>query len=155
MAITKSSGIITIIDCSPLVEFYDDFARLLGEQTLEDSIRQAIRGITAVSGCDLSPVARSLLRVDRDKALQEVAGSIQETLRFLERNPREKLLPYELSIEDLDYAAFRVCDLYGQVHGAPSIRDIEMSKSHYPEYCFSVDGNIYSYTFLYSYINYS
>lgn len=137
-----------------LVKFYDSFATLLTEQSLQENIKHAIRGITGVNGCDLSPIQRTLATLTNNQLLQETQESISEALVFAEQNPQMKILPYELSLDDLNKTAFRVCELYGELHGAPSIKTIEMSESHYPDYLFMIDGKQYSYVFLYSYIHY-
>ncbi len=137
-----------------LVDFYNSFSRSLTEQTLRKNIGLPIRGISGVNGCDLSPIQRTLASMSQNEALQDVAGSVRDTLHFIERNPNAKVLPYELSLDDLNLSAFRVCELYGQLHRAPSIREIEISEAYYPDYVFTVNGKKYSYVFLYYYINY-
>ena len=137
-----------------LIDFYDRFSQLLTEQTLKNNIGQAIRGITGVNGCDLSPIQRTLAGLQNNQKTTNIAGSIRESLTFIEQNPDAKVLPYELSLNDLNQSAFRICELYSKLHGAPSIRSINMSENHYPDYLFSVDGKQYSYVFLYYYYNY-
>jgi len=137
-----------------LIDIYNSFSHSLLERTLQKNIGMSIRGITAVNGCDLSPIQRTLATISQDETVQDIVGSVSETLHFIERNPGTKVLPYELSLDDLNLSAFRVCELYGQLHQAPSIREIDMSESHYPDYLFTVDGKNYSYLFLYYYINY-
>lgn len=137
-----------------LVDFYDSFVQSLREESLKTNIGLAIRGITGVNGCDLPPSQRTLARMSQDPSMEDILEAARKLLRFTEQNPGAKVLPYELSLDDLNYSAFRMCELYGQLHGAASIRDIEMSKAHYPEYVFSVDARNYSYIFLYSYISY-
>ena len=137
-----------------LVEFYDSFAQSLRDESLKANIALAIRGITGVNGCDLPPSQRTLSRMSQDPAMEDILEPAQKLLRFTEQNPGARVLPYELSLNDLNYSAFRMCELYGQLHGAASVRDIEMSESHYPEYVFSVEAQMYSYIFLYSYISY-
>ena len=137
-----------------LIDFYDRFSHLLTEQTLENNIGQAIRGITGVNGCDLSPIQRTLAVLQNNQDATKTIGSIRESLNFIEQNPDAKVLPYELSLTDLNQSALRISELYGNLHGAPSIRTIDMSEAHYPDYLFSVDGKQYSYVFLYNYCNY-
>ena len=137
-----------------LIDFYDRFSNLLTEQTLENNIGQAIRGITGVNGCDLSPIQRTLAGLQNNQKTTNIEGSIRESLTFIELNPDARVLPYELSLTDLNQSAFRICELYGNLHSAPSIRTIDMSEAHYPDYLFSVDGKQYSYVFLYYYYNY-
>ena len=137
-----------------LVKFYDSFAKLLTEQSLQENIKHAIRGITGVNGCDLSPIQRTMATLENNQLLPEVRDSISEALIFAEQNPEMKVFPYELSLDDLNKTAFRICEMYGELHNAPSIKTIEMSESHYPDYLFMIDGKYYSYVFLYSYIHY-
>ena len=137
-----------------LIDFYDRFANLLTEQTLENNIGQAIRGITGVNGCDLSPIQRTLAGLQNNQEAAKTSQPIRESLMFIEQNPDARVLPYELSLTDLNQSAFRICELYGNLYGAPSIRTIDMSEAHYPDYLFTVDGKQYSYAFLYYYIHY-
>ena len=137
-----------------LVKFYDSFATLLTERSLQENIKHAIRGITGVNGCDLSPIQRTMATLQNSQLLREAQESIFETLAFAEQNPKMKILPYELSLDDLNKTAFRICEMYGELHNAPSIKTIEMSVSHYPDYLFMIDDKYYSYVFLYSYIHY-
>ncbi|MEE2767953.1 MAG: putative sugar O-methyltransferase [Actinomycetota bacterium] len=137
-----------------LVDFYDSFAQSLREESLKTNIGLAIRGITGVNGCDLPPSQRTLARMSQDPSMEGILEIARNLLTFTEQNPEAKVFPYELSLDDLNHSAFRICELYGQLHGAASIRDIEMSEAHYPEYVFSVDAHNYSYIFLYSYISY-
>ena len=137
-----------------LVDFYDSFAQSLRDESLKTNIELAIRGITGVNGCDLPPSQRTLSRISQDPEMEDILEAAQKLLRFTEQNPGARVLPYELSLNDLNYSAFRMCELYGQLYDAASIRDIEMSETHYPEYVFSIDAQMYSYIFLYSYISY-
>jgi putative sugar O-methyltransferase len=139
-----------------LVKLYESFVEDLRARTIRENIRGAVRGLTAVNGCDHHPTRSTLAKIGFNKELEaSQRDALNGALRYVAEHRDAAVLPYDLSLADLDEAAFRMCDLYGQACGALPLRDIEMSTAHTPDYTFIVDGKRYSYAFLYSYLHYA
>tara|TARA_Y100000588_G_C14139352_1_gene875325 strand:- start:12 stop:1097 length:1086 start_codon:yes stop_codon:yes gene_type:complete len=137
-----------------LIKIYDDFSRELLQDSIYNNIKSAIRGIAAINGCEVSPIKRTLKKLERKNIPKNELKSFNESFTFVDKNHNERVLPYDISLNDLNKTSFRVCELYGELHGAPPIRDYEISKANYPDYFFKIDGKCYTYNFLYSYIHY-
>jgi putative sugar O-methyltransferase len=139
-----------------LVKLYDSFIEDLQTRSLRENIRLATRGLTAVSGCDQHPTRIALARLSAIKDIEpSQRQALTSALGYIADHREANILPYDLSVRDLDETAFRICDLYGKLCGAPSLGDIEMSTAHFPDYTFTVNGKQYSYSFLYSYLHYA
>lgn len=138
-----------------MIHLYSKFIDDLKKYTFEQNIANKIRGLTAVNGVDNNPIRYPIAKLERrgdfDLNLKE---SIRNTLEFVCKYREQNVLPYDLSLRDLDESAFRLCEFYGKACGAPDIRNIEISKANNPEYTFFIDGKEYSYILLTSYIHY-
>jgi putative sugar O-methyltransferase len=139
-----------------LVKLYMSFVDDLRSKGLRENIQNAVRGLTAVNGCDTLPTRAATAKLERNSSIEEpTKKAIAAALDFIASHRDVPVLPYDLSLADLDEAAYRMCDLYGRVRGAAPLSSIEMSTPHFPEYFFLVNGKKYSNIFLYAYLHYA
>jgi putative sugar O-methyltransferase len=134
---------------------YTDFVEDLTTLGLAGCIDQRVRGVTAINGCDAHPTSAPHAKVDFSSSFTpEVKSAVQTTLELVKADREAAVLPYDLSLKDLDDAAFRLCEITGELAGVRPLKDFKMSKVHRPEYTFVKNGNEYSYPVLYSYLHY-
>jgi putative sugar O-methyltransferase len=65
------------------------------------------------------------------------------------------IYPYSLNLHSIRRAAYRHCELYGELTGSKSIKDYSTSKYGNPSDLFEINGNLYTMQSLNSYIRYS
>lgn len=137
-------------------ELYADFVDDLTSFGLAGCIDRRVRGVTAINGCDAHPTRAPYAKLDLNSSIApEARSAVQITLELVREDRQAAVLPYDLSLEDLDDAAFRLCELSGQVAGVRPLSEFKMSEVLRPEYTFTKGDNEYSYPVLYSYLHYA
>lgn len=135
---------------------YEDFVDDLTTLGIAGCISRRVRGVTAINGCDAHPTRAPHAKMDFSSSIApEVRSAVRTTLALLREDREAAVLPYDLSLKDLDDAAFRMCQISGQLAGVHPLEDFVMSEAHYPEYTFTKGEKEYSYSVLYSYLHYA
>src|SRR6266850_2421455 len=143
----------------PTAGFLQRFQADLREKGLRKMALEGSRLLNTIGACNYSPLQQMHYNleqrleageIDRDehRLLAQASGVIFDKHRV-------NLLPYELSLEDLNHAAYRACELYARATGAKPPGAFSFSDAFYPEYMFEIEGRRYSYLGLYYYCRYA
>lgn len=114
--------------------------------------------LSSFGATDLLPISKSLHPLPRLKP----ASSINKIIYLLFKIKKiEKLLKYisrvisDVDYQDVRYLCYEFVKYYGEKNGAKSIKELETSTIGNPEDIFIIDGNIYTISLLYYYIQYA
>jgi len=136
-------------------DLYTNFVDDLTSLGLAGCIDNRVRGVTAINGCDAHPTRAPHAKLDMNDFINaETKSAVRKTLDLVYEDREAPILPYDLSLADLDDTAFRLCELSGQIAGVRPLSEFKMSDVLKPEYTFTKNGNQYSYPVLYSYLHY-
>ncbi|MCB1111222.1 MAG: putative sugar O-methyltransferase [Chlamydiales bacterium] len=116
--------------------------------------RRESQGILSTFGAtDLHPVrgCSPYAKIEEDDA---ALGAVIDFFKIVAEFSSLPLLPYGLSMDDLNETAYRISELEGKVSGAKSLKDVEASLAGDPEFYFTIDGRKYTPAFLYYYWRY-
>lgn len=143
----------------PTAKIVSDLAAELRARPLAESLRTGSRLLNTIGAVNYSPLQQMHYNYGRQREHGELTAREQEVMESAARILWEKrdlpLLPYELSLESLERAAFCAAELYGKATGARSPREIGLSAGSEPMYAFEIDGKRYSYLYLYYYMRYA
>ena len=143
----------------PTARIVTDMVEELRTRPLELGSEEGSRLLNTIGAVDYSPIQQ----IEYTLARQRDHGALDSndyrvlhaTAQVLRRNPNAPLLPYELSLNDLNAAAFRSAALYGQSTRAKPLTSTSAVGFPGSGYTFIIDGKRYSYIFLYYYMRYS
>ncbi len=145
-------------DGDPTIKFIDDFYSGL-KNGIKEMVNEGSILLNTISACNYSPLQQMKYNLKKRLSYGEINESEYELMLkasdIIFSKPDAHVMPYELSMNDLNHAAFRACELYGQSTGAKSPAEISMTEAFYPEYTFVEQGKKYSYLFLYFYCRYA
>ncbi len=143
----------------PTAAFLDEFHADLSEKGLERMLVEGSKLLNTIGACNFSPLQQMEYNLKGRLQAGEISDDehrvLSEASRIIFEKSSINMLPYELSMRDLNLAAFRACELYAKETGARPPSELNMAEVAYPEYTFEVDGHRYSYLFLYYYCRYA
>ena len=120
-----------------------------------NKFRSESGGILSTFGAtDLHPLrtcANAYAHLEEDKLrLHQFLDVLEVAAQFPDLN----ILPFDLSLNDLDMTAYRISALQGKACGAQPLEMAEASLVGDPEYYFTVEGRTYTHSFLFYYWRY-
>jgi putative sugar O-methyltransferase len=158
MMVDFRSQISQFPEGDPTIKFIDEFYTDLRDKGLKKMVKEGSILLNTIGACNYSPLQQMgynlKKRLDGGEITKKEYDVLIESSRIIFEKGNTNLMPYELSMEDLNQAAFRACELYALSVGAKPPGELSMSEAFYPEYTFTVNGNKYSYLFLYYYCRY-
>lgn len=154
---TRNAPAAFAID-GPTAQFLEQFYTDARDKGLEKMAREGSKLLNTIGALNFSPLQQMEYNLGQRLAAKEITPTEHETLlaasRIVFAKPGTNVLPYELSLDAINRAAYRACDLYAQSVGARRLEELSMSEAFYPEYTFEIEGRKYSYLFLYYYCRY-
>jgi putative sugar O-methyltransferase len=135
------------------------FFQEIRRQSLNQTMFEGTRSFNAISACNFSPSRGQIYTLGNLHQTGEIDDYEYEVLlkaaEISRKKPKLKILPYEISENDLNETAYRIADTYGCLNGARPLKELSMSLSGRPEYYFTIEGRNYSFVFLYHYMRYA
>jgi putative sugar O-methyltransferase len=136
--------------------YVNETVRVLKQDGLKDFRRQPMGYFRSFAACDgnATPAIQKLY-VERSTLSPKDRETIVNYLEFIHANPKLPLLPYNLTVYDLDETAARVADIEGQQKSAFPLTKISPDLVGNPPNAFDYRGKQYTHLFLDYYARYS
>jgi len=143
----------------PTAKIVENMVKELRAQPLHIALDEGSRVLNTIGAVDYPPIQQIEYTIVRQRDHGVISKDEYEILhsaaQVLRRKSTAPLLPYELSLEELNEAAFRSAELYGESVGAKPLSAISAIGFANRGYTFTIDGRRYSYIFLYYYLRYA
>lgn len=110
--------------------------------------------LNAFGASDLHPIKELVSIIKGISATDEEARTYIAYLALIANNSNIPLLPYGLSLDDLNETAYRMAETHGILSRAHPLAELSASLAGKPEYYFTVNGKNYTNTFLHYYFRY-
>ncbi len=143
----------------PTANIVEKMGEELRAQSLHAGIEAGSRLLNTIGAVDYPPVQQIEYTIARERdhgtLSQDEFQILHAAAQILRYKTAAPLLPYELSLDELNAAAFRTAALYGETVGAKPLSS--MSALGFPGrgYNFLINRRPYSYVFLYYYLRYA
>lgn len=137
----------------------ENFIRDIKEHGLQKMISDGSRLLNTISGVSYSPLQQMHYNVNRQCSEGRISEEERDVLlrasEIIFNKSDVSLLPYELSMEQLNLAAYKMADLMGKVNNAKPLHHAPVSEELNIGYTYSVNDLEFNYVHYYYYLRYA